>query len=219
MGTELAKRVYVVEDDDELRRWLGRELGHHGFQVRTYATIGEFEKAIESAPPGCVLADLRMPGGGAMELLKQAPSPWVKFPVIVMSAFADVAIAVSAMKLGAVDFIEKPFTGEAIVQLLRLVHMRLYGERGFGNTGALGDIARERLQRLTPRELDVLNSIVTGHPNKVIADELGLSTRTVEVYRARVLKKMQVRGVAQLVSLALAAAPENRLVSLEHAGH
>jgi two-component system response regulator FixJ len=200
--SNLADAVYIVEDDDELRQCLGRGLSARGFATDSFASIQAFRAAVASLQPGCVLADLRIPGGGAMDLLQQMSQQWMAFPIIVMTAYSDVSIAVAAMKQGALDFIEKPFTEEAVIELIRSVQKRVESAiNQHRQAEGLSEAARIRAASLTPREREVLERLLLGNPNKVVAGQLGLSTRTVEVYRARLLKKMQVRNLAQLASL------------------
>ena len=201
------QHIFVVEDDDAIRLWVGRELRAYGFDVECFASADAFLSAMSKLRPGCVLSDLRMPGGGGLKLLSVLKSHRSRFPVIVMTAYADVAVAVEAMKLGAVDLIEKPFDIGVMVDLLHSVQRRLAAGEHLNAPWEFSEIARERVAHLTARELAVLEGVMSGKLNKVIADELGLSPRTVEVYRARLMKKMQVRSAAKLVALALAALP------------
>lgn len=191
--------VYVVDDDYDVRESLSMLLRSMGLRAAAFASAGEFLGAAGADPEGCLVADVRMPGMSGLELQEELARRGVLLPVIVITGHADVPMAVTAMKGGAVDFLEKPFSDQT---LLDRVHgaLRLDAERRTRRATA-GDLGA-RLARLTPRERQVLERVVAGKPNKVIARELGLSTRTVEIHRARVMEKMQARSLADLVRLA-----------------
>jgi len=151
---------------------------------------------------GCVLADVRMPGMDGLELQRQLNTRGIGLPVIFMTGFGEVALAVQAMKAGAVDFVEKPCTLERLKDSLsRALARSETSQRAAAETAQ----ARERLSRLTPRERDVLRLLVIGKPNKIIAHELAISPRTVEIHRARVMDKVDVKSLSELVRLSLAA--------------
>jgi two-component system response regulator FixJ len=151
---------------------------------------------------GCVVADVRMPGMDGLELQSILAEKSPETPVIVMTGHGDVPMAVRAMKAGAVDFIEKPFDVDALID--RVSHaIQARKSRPAAETPATE--VRVRIERLTPRERDILRHLVTGQPNKVIAHELGISPRTVEIHRARVMEKMQTQNVSRLIRLVLSA--------------
>jgi two-component system, LuxR family, response regulator FixJ len=169
------ERVYVIDDDDGVRDSLAVQLDAAGYDVVTFGSAIGFLETATSAPLGCVVSDVQMPDIDGMELQKRLSDMQVNFPVVIMTGHADVALAVRAMKAGAVDFIEKPFSEQAILDSIRL------------------------------REREVFDEMVRGKQNKVIAFDLNISPRTVEVHRARVLEKLEARSLSELVRLALAA--------------
>jgi len=206
MDSNSGKRVYIVDDDDALGTWLARSLDGEGFSVRKFSGGEEFFEALPFLRPGCVLSDLRMPGHTGFDVLGSMRTLREKFPIILITAYANTPDVVRAMKLGAADVVEKPFSTESVAAKVRSVHGRFDLEtRPELDAGheELAGIARQRQATLTTREREVMAGVVAGRQNKLIADELGISPRTVEVYRARLMRKMKVRSVAQLVSLAL----------------
>ncbi|WP_298422888.1 response regulator [Rhodoblastus sp.] len=188
--------VHVIEDDLGVRESLALLLQSAGLDTRLYASAKEF---LETSPPhsGCVVSDIRMPEMNGLELLEEMKRRRLPMPVILMTAFGDVPQAVRAMKLGAVDFIEKPFDDELMVSSVRAALAR----RGDG--GALA--AREKLNNLTAREKDVLHGLIKGKLNKTIAYELGVSVRTVETHRANLMTKTQARSLSELIRMSLIA--------------
>ncbi|HLZ66694.1 MAG TPA: response regulator FixJ [Aliidongia sp.] len=193
--------VHIVDDDDTVRRSLAFLLEAAGFTVQTHASGVAFLDAAAGLGPGCVLTDVRMPEMDGLELQRQLIERGISLPVIVMTGHGDVPIAVQALKAGAVDFIEKPFSDDvlltAIGAALRRNRADLKNQQETTNLTA-------RLELLTPREREVLFGLVAGHPNKTIAYDLGISARTVEVHRARVMEKMHARSLSDLVRMALA---------------
>jgi FixJ family two-component response regulator len=188
--------VFVVDDDEALRdslRWL---LEAHGYEVALYDSAERFLSDDAAMRPGCLLLDMRMPGMSGQELFDALIERGNRMPVVFITGHGDVPMAVAAVKKGAVDFIEKPFSEE---DLLRLVGQCL--ERDILQREAVAASASivARQAALTPREREVLELIVAGKPNKVIADQLAISPKTVEVHRSRVMEKMGVRSVAGLV--------------------
>jgi two-component system response regulator FixJ len=197
-----AGTVHVIDDDAPMRDSLRLLLEASGFAVRTHDGAGAFLTDIPTGP-GCVLTDVRMPEIDGLELLQRLNDHHVRLPVIVMTGQGDIAIAVRAMKAGALDFLEKPFSDEA---LLGAVTRALEQGEKLREAAATSAEAAVRLATLTPREREVLDLLVSGLPNKAIARELGASPRTIEVHRARVLEKLEANSLPDLVRLVLAAA-------------
>ncbi len=194
--------VYIVDDDEPIRDSLGLQLETAGFAVRSFGSAQGFLDAAPGLAPGCLVSDVRMPDMDGLELLRLLAERAMPFVVVVMTGYADVPVAVRAMKAGAVDFVEKPFTEEAILDSIALAQQRLARSR---EETEAGEAARARLALLTERERQVLEGLAAGLPNKTVAYDLGISPRTVEVHRARIMEKMQARNLSHLVRLALAA--------------
>ena len=198
--------VFVVDDDEALRdslRWL---LEAHGYQVALYESAEHFLADAAATQPGCLLLDVRMPGMGGQELFDALIERGSRMPVVFITGHGDVPMAVAAVKKGAVDFIEKPFS-EA--DLLRLVVQCLQRDALQREAVAASASSAARLAALTPREREVLELIVAGKLNKLIADQLAISPKTVEIHRARVMEKMGVRSVAELVQAVIAWRRDN----------
>jgi two-component system response regulator FixJ len=194
--------VHVVDDDEAVRDSLGLLLEAAGLSVRTYDSATAFLKALPNLAAGCVLTDVRMPELDGLELQRRLTELGIRLPVIVMTGHGDVPIAVEALKAGAADFLEKPFDD---AQLLAAVSSAIAAsQRKSEEEAAMAGIAK-RLASLTPREREVLDKLVAGQPNKTIAYDLGSSPRTVEVHRARVMEKMGVRSLPELVRMTIAA--------------
>lgn len=194
--------IYIVDDDHAVRDSLQMLLEASGYAVRAFASAQAFLNDVGSLDFGCLIVDLQMPEMDGLELQRQLAERGIKLPVVVVTAHGDVATAVRAMRAGAVDFVEKPFSDEAINAGIRLA---LAERPKPSSADQMRTAIRERLKILSPREREVLDGMVTGHPNKVIAYKLSLSPRTVEIHRARVMDKMQARSLSELVRLALAA--------------
>jgi two-component system response regulator FixJ len=194
--------AHIIDDDDALRDSLSFLLSSADIRVETYASASEFLEALPRISAGCVVTDIRMPGMSGMELLKHLREGGSALQVIVMTGHGDVPLAVEAMRLGAFDFIEKPFDDEAFIASVRMA-IDLQKQEDEGNALA-GDI-RTRIETLSGRERDVLNGLVVGQPNKLIAYNLGISPRTVEIYRANLMTKMQAATLSDLVRMALVA--------------
>ena len=194
--------IYIVDDDDAVRDSLQAFLEASGYEVCCFASPTEFLAVAETIDYGCVLVDLQMPGMDGLELKHWLNERSINLPVVVVTGHGDIATAVEAMRAGAKDFIEKPFTDEAI---LAGIHIGLADRP----RPSMADHAKlailERLKNLSPREREVLDGMVAGHPNKVIAFNLSLSPRTVEIHRARVMDKMHARSLSELVRLAITA--------------
>lgn len=191
--------VLVVDDDAAVRDSLQAMLEAEGFAVELFADAQQFLDGYRPSTDACLLVDVRMPGMNGIELLGKLATRPSSPPVIIITGHGDVPMAVEAMKLGAVDFIEKPFAAEAIVRSIRDALAAV------GRMTATEREIEQRLMRLTEREREVLEELVIGHSNKAIARELGISPRTVEIHRARVMEKMQADSLSHLVRLALAA--------------
>ena len=195
-------KVYVIDDDPAMRDSLDFLLGAAGFTVRLFDSAQIFLNELASLEAGCVVTDVRMPGVDGMELLRQVSSSPRKLPVIVMTGHGDVPLAVEAMKLGALDFLEKPFEDD---RLIRMIETAL-AERDSGSKGeALSADLAARVASLTQRERQVMQGLVTGQSNKAIARDYDISPRTVEVYRANVMTKMQAGNLSELVRFAIRA--------------
>jgi two-component system response regulator FixJ len=193
--------VHVVDDDAGVRESLAFVLQSAGFVVQTHGSGTAF-LAVAAAAAGCVLTDVRMPAMDGLELQQLLNDRGIRLPVIVMTGQGDIPIAVRAMRAGAVDFLEKPLDDE---KLLDAVRRALEAGRRLHEAKSASADAVGRLASLTPREREVLDLLVTGLPNKAIANELGASPRTIEVHRARILEKLQARSLPELVRLVLAA--------------
>jgi two-component system response regulator FixJ len=195
--------VHVVDDDPAMRDSLRMLLEASGFTVRAYDSAAAFLAEAPSAS-GCVLTDVRMPEIDGLELQRRLHGQHLPLSVIVMTGEGDIALAVSAMREGAVDFLEKPFEADALIEA---IHRALEQSERLREAGATVARAAARLASLTPREREVLDLLVTGLPNKAVANKLGASPRTIVVHRARVFEKLQARGLPDLVRLVLAAEP------------
>src|SRR4051812_44242418 len=194
-------RVYVIDDDAAMRDSLDFLLGSAGFEVRLFDSAQIFLNEVPKLAIGCVVTDIRMPGIDGMELLRQlkSSSSVRKLPVIVMTGHGDIPLAVEAMRLGALDFLEKPFEDE---RLIGMIETALSQNEG----GAKGEADMSaRVASLTERERQVMQGLVAGQSNKAIAREYTISPRTVEVYRANVMTKMQAGSLSELVRFAIRA--------------
>jgi two-component system response regulator FixJ len=202
-GTPL---VFVLDDDEAVRDALAALFESSGLAVRTFgsgdAFLAELRADLGPDVAGCVVLDVRMPGLSGLELQAQLATMRVALPVIIVTGHGDLPMAVKAMKAGAVDFIEKPFDDAVILQSVREALSR--GAR-MRSEAATEEAVRANLERLTAREREVLEQVALGHPNKVVAYNLGISARTVEIHRARVIEKLQARNLAHLVRMAIAA--------------
>jgi len=199
--------VHIVDDDEAVRQSLAFLLSSAGLAVRLYDSATAFLAGLASVKGGCLITDMRMPDMTGLELLHALKARACGLPAIVITGHGDVALAVEAMKAGAVDFIEKPFDEEAI---LHAVQAAL--ERGSEGEGGDAPAIAARLASLSERERQVLEGLIAGHPNKTIAYDLGISPRTVEVYRANLMTKMEARSLSELIRMAILAkvAPARR---------
>ena len=194
--------VYVVDDDEAARDSLTILLTGAGLQTKSFASGHQFLREAASLEPGCLVSDVRMPEMDGITLLQQLKTLKFDFPVVLITGYGDIRMAVQALKSGAVDFVEKPYDDETILAAVRGAQREW--DEGH-QAGSLAVIAAQRLSSLTDRERDVLERVVVGLPNKIIAHHLGISPRTVEFHRSHLMKKMQAGGISQLVRLALLA--------------
>jgi two-component system response regulator FixJ len=195
------RRVYIVDDDAAVRHSLSLLLEGEGYRVASFGAAPDFLAAAPALPDGVLIADIRMPEMNGLELQQRLAERTLSFPVILVTGHGDVPLAVRAMKAGAIDFIEKPFAADAIVEAIETALLHLTGPA----PDPLAPEAAARLMTLSPREREVLDGLVAGLPNKAIAYDLAISPRTVEIHRARVMHKMQAKSLSELVRLALAA--------------
>jgi two-component system response regulator FixJ len=194
--------VHVIDDDDAMRESLAFLFKSAKVEVTTYESADAFLARLQGLKGGCVVTDVRMPGMSGLDLLKRLRELDNQIPVIVITGHGDVPLAVEAMKFGASDFLEKPFDDEV---LLSAVRTALSDEAEGHEDQALRAAVLQRLESLSARERQVLEGLVAGHPNKTIAYDLGISPRTIEIYRANVMTKMEASSLSELVRMALTA--------------
>lgn len=194
--------VHVIDDDDAVRESLAFLLGTAGIDVQTYESAVAFLDVAPEVKLGCVITDVRMPELSGVDLLRRLRELKLGVPVIVITGHGDVPLAVEAMKIGAVDFLEKPFDDEVLLASVRSALNQL--DRDSKRQAERGEI-EGRLATLSNRERDVLEGLVAGHANKQIAYDLGISPRTIEIYRANLMTKMQAASLSDLVRMALIA--------------
>jgi two-component system, LuxR family, response regulator FixJ len=195
-------KVYVVDDDEAMRHSLEFLLGSADFDVTLFDSAQAFLAALSALEFGCVVSDVRMPGIDGIEMLRRLKAQHCRFPVIIMTGHGDVPLAVEAMKLGAVDFLEKPFDDNLLISMVESGLRRAEPEAR--NEALTREIA-VRVESLSPRERQVMDGLVAGLSNKAIAREYDISPRTIEVYRANVMTKMQAGSLSELVRLAMRA--------------
>jgi len=200
-----SRTVHVVDDDELLRAFADQTLTGAGYRVLQYDTGDAFLAAVDEAPAGCIVLDIHMPGRSGLEVQAELNRRNLGWPVVVLTGRGDVRIAVEAMKNGAVEFLEKPYKPEQLVATLQAAFEEFEAAR---EAQAEVERARALIDTLSARELQVLQGLLAGMPNKIIAYALGLSVRTVEIYRANVMDKLQARGLSTAVRLALAAGVE-----------
>lgn len=197
--------IHIVDDDEAIRRSLSFMLKTAGYPVQLYADGESFLKAADHIEEGCVLLDVRMPGIDGMEVQRRLRARGIMLPVVIMTGHGDVDLAVAAMKAGATDFLEKPFEKAALIDCLSSAGEVALAERGLS---ARRTEAQSRLNVLTDREREVLEGLVAGLPNKTIAYDLGISPRTVEIHRANLMQKLDVKSLADALRIAFQAGME-----------
>ena len=194
--------VYVIDDDEAMRDSLNFLLDSAGFGVTLFDDAQAFLDALPGLTFGCVLSDVRMPGIDGIELLKRMKAQQSPFPILIMTGHGDVPLAVEAMKLGAVDFLEKPFEDD---RLTVMIESAIRQAEPTARSEAVAQDIAARVASLSPRERQVMEGLIAGLSNKLIAREYDISPRTIEVYRANVMTKMQANSLSELVRLAMRA--------------
>lgn len=202
MSDQEIRLVHLVDDDEAIRRSVGFALKTSGFQVRSYENGGEILKDAHDLETGCILLDIRMPGMDGLEVQEALRSKGVSLPIVIMTGHGDVTLAVRAMKAGAVDFIEKPFEKALLLSAIEHAMGRL---KQSATTLKDAREAQTKLHLLTARERDVLEGLSKGLPNKSIAYDLGISPRTVEIHRANLMAKLEVKSLSEALRIAFAA--------------
>jgi two-component system, LuxR family, response regulator FixJ len=193
-------KVYVIDDDEAMRDSLDFLLAAADFQVSLFETALDFLDALPTLDFGCVVSDVRMPDIDGIELLKRLKAGGSLFPVVIMTGHGDIPLAVEAMKLGAMDFLEKPFEDDRLIGMIEASLRQ--AEPSVKNEAATLEI-QSRIASLSPRERQVMDGLIAGLSNKLIAREYDISPRTIEVYRANVMTKMQAASLSELVRLAM----------------
>jgi two-component system, LuxR family, response regulator FixJ len=196
------KLVHIIDDDDAVRRSVAFLLKYAGYRVKSYDGGVNFLKEAKHAERGCVLLDLRMPDMDGLEVQQQMKIMGIDMPIVILTGHGDVSVAVKALRAGAVNFIEKPYTKETLLSGIGEAHARL--DRSHDKDMKAIE-AQIRLASLTGRERDVLNGLIAGSPNKTIAYDLGISPRTVEIYRANMMEKLRVRSLSEALRIAFIA--------------
>jgi len=195
-------KVYVIDDDEAMRDSLNFLLDSADFNVTLFETAVRFLDALPGLEFGCVVSDVRMPGMDGIELLKRMKAGQSSFPIVIMTGHGDVPLAVEAMKLGAVDFLEKPFEDD---RLIGMIEAAIRQAEPAARSEALAHDITARIATLSPRERQVMDGLIAGLSNKLIARDYDISPRTIEVYRANVMTKMQANSLSELVRLAMRA--------------
>jgi two-component system, LuxR family, response regulator FixJ len=203
MGQE--PTVFIVDDDQEVREAIELLMVSVGLAAQTYESAQDFLERFDPERPGCLVLDIRMKGMSGLELQERLACEPVHPPIVIITGHGDVPMAVRAVKAGAVDFIEKPFNAQV---MLDAVHKAIEQDaQRRGRASHLADI-QSRLERLTPREREIMDMVVAGKRNKVIAIDLGISQSTVEAHRAKVMEKMQARSLSDLMRMMLSLHPD-----------
>lgn len=188
--------VFIVDDEEDVRDAIAMLVTSHGLDVRTFASAAAFLDQLDADQPGCLVLDVRMPGMSGMDLQEWLDQQAIPIPIVFISGHGDIPMAVRAVRQGAVNFLQKPFSDD---QLLEWIDTALEEDAARREALARTDAVRQSLDELTPREHDVLVHMLDGKPNKLIARALDVSPRTVEIHRARVLEKMGMDNASQLV--------------------
>jgi two-component system response regulator FixJ len=196
------KTVVVVDDDEAARDSLAALLETAGFSVETFPSAQAFLGGYDPASTGCLLLDVRMPGLSGTQLHQELGRRGIMLPVIIVTGFGDIPMAVAAIKAGALDFIEKPYSDAVILDRVRLA--LAHASQGRAQTQQASRL-RERIELLTPREREVFACLIAGDSNKQAGSRLGISPRTVEIHRARIMEKMRAANLSQLVRMAISA--------------
>jgi len=195
-------KVYVIDDDAAMRDSLNFLLDAANFEVALFETATNFLEVLPRLDFGCVISDIRMPGIDGIELLRRMKLLDSRFPIVIITGHGDVPLAVEAMKLGAVDFLEKPFEDDRLIGIIEAAIRQT--EPAAKDEAVTQDIAA-RIESLSPRERQVMDGLIAGLSNKMIARNYDISPRTIEVYRANVMTKMQAGSLSELVRLAMRA--------------
>lgn len=198
--------VFVVDDDQAMRNSLKWLIESVGVQVESFSSADDFLAQYQAGRAGCLVLDVRMPGMSGLELQEHLVERNIHIPVVIITGHGDVPMAVRAMKAGAIDFIEKPFNDEALLDAIRRAIAFEEQQRSFHNEHLQ---IKQRLANLTPREHEVMEMVTDGKSNKEIANILGVSAKTIEAHRARVMEKMQAGSLAELVRMALAVTDDD----------
>jgi two-component system response regulator FixJ len=199
---ENKRLIHIVDDEEAIRRSASFMLKTSGFAVETWPSGVAFLKEVRNAEPGCILLDVRMPEMDGLEVQKMLSERGVTMPVVVLTGHGDVSVAVRAMKAGAIDFLEKPFEKATLLDAIERAFERLADSDSRSTRAKEAEVV---LAGLTPRERDVLQGLAKGLPNKTIAYDLGISPRTVEVHRANLMMKLDVRSLSDALRIAFAA--------------
>lgn len=202
MSTMPDTMIYVIDDDDAVRESLEFLLATAGYKARGFDSARAFFDIMDGIESGCVITDVRMPEITGVDLLRKVKETKPGLPVIVITGHGDVALAVDAMKIGAIDFLEKPFDDDGLIAAVKAA---LSSAADSGKRQAELGAIKEKLAALSNRERQVLEGLVAGHPNKTIAFDLGISPRTVEIYRANLMTKMGANSLSDLVRMAMLA--------------
>jgi two-component system response regulator FixJ len=204
------RTVHIVDDDDDVRESAALLLESAGYSVIPHASGVALLEALDASVPACILLDIHMPHMDGIEVQQQLVARGVSFPVIVLTGRGDVSIAVQAMKHGAFEFLEKPYANDALLQAVAAAFVKIEATT---EDRAVAARAREQVAKLTKREMQVMQGLLAGLPNKLIAYELDISGRTVEIYRANVMDKLDARSLSTAVRVALAAGVEPLVAS------
>ena len=193
-------RIYLIDDQASIRHALGEMLSVFGFDVQTFESADRFLEIADTAAPGCIVADVKMPGTDGIELVGELARRKLTLPVVLISGHADVPMAVAAIKSGADDFIEKPVDDVELVAAINRAQARIFADE---DRRRAQEGLSQRLERLTAREVEIFDLVVQGYTSHAISEKLAISIRTVESHRAQIMEKMQAESVAVLVRQAI----------------